>query len=220
MRRCCSASMASPATAAISMCLATALSQHYRVVCPDMPGRGKSEWLNEAADYGYPVYLGDITALIARLDVERVDWVGTSMGGIIGMLFAALPDTPIRKLVINDIGARRSESRARAHRRLCRPRSGLSPISPRSKRRCAASTRRSVRSAMRNGAISRPTQRGANPTAASASTTIRRSPTRFKQARDRRRRSLGELGRDQLPGAGAARRAIRHPAPATTPLPR
>jgi len=85
--------------------LAQALSAHYRVVCPDMPGRGKSEWLSEAADYGYGVYLADITALIARLDVERVDWVGTSMGGIIGMLFAALPNAPIRKLVMNDVGA-------------------------------------------------------------------------------------------------------------------
>jgi pimeloyl-ACP methyl ester carboxylesterase len=85
--------------------LAQALSAHYRVICPDMPGRGKSEWLSNAADYGYPIYLGDITTLIARLDVERVDWVGTSMGGLIGMLFAALPHAPIGKLVINDVGA-------------------------------------------------------------------------------------------------------------------
>ncbi|HEY1505280.1 MAG TPA: alpha/beta hydrolase [Stellaceae bacterium] len=85
--------------------LAQALSTHYRVICPDMPGRGKSDWLNEAGDYGYPLYLADITTLIARLDVERVDWVGTSMGGIIGMLFAALPNAPLGKLVINDVGA-------------------------------------------------------------------------------------------------------------------
>jgi pimeloyl-ACP methyl ester carboxylesterase len=85
--------------------LAQALSAHYRVVCPDMPGRGKSEWLSVAGDYGYPVYLGDITTLIARLDAPRVDFVGTSMGGIIGMLFASLPNAPIGKLVINDVGA-------------------------------------------------------------------------------------------------------------------
>jgi pimeloyl-ACP methyl ester carboxylesterase len=85
--------------------LAQALSTHYRVVCPDMPGRGKSEWLSDAADYTYPLYLTDITALIARLDVDRVDWVGTSMGGIIGMVLAALPNAPIGKLVINDVGA-------------------------------------------------------------------------------------------------------------------
>jgi len=85
--------------------LAEALSARYRVVCPDMPGRGNSEWLSVPADYNYAVYLGDMTALIARLDVESVDWVGTSMGGIIGMLFAALPGTPVRRLVINDVGA-------------------------------------------------------------------------------------------------------------------
>ena len=85
--------------------LAEALSAHYRVVCPDMPGRGNSEWLKDAADYNYPLYLADITTLIARLDVERVDWVGTSMGGITGMLFAAMPNAPIGKLVMNDVGA-------------------------------------------------------------------------------------------------------------------
>ena len=85
--------------------LAEALSKHYRVVCPDMPGRGKSEWLSHAGDYGYPLYLADITTLIARLDVERVDWIGTSMGGIVGMFFAAMPNAPVGKLVINDVGA-------------------------------------------------------------------------------------------------------------------
>ncbi len=85
--------------------LAQALSSHYRVVCPDLPGRGKSDWLSDAADYSYPVYFGDVMALIARLDVERVDWVGTSMGGIIGMLLAAIPNAPLGKLVLNDVGA-------------------------------------------------------------------------------------------------------------------
>lgn len=85
--------------------LASALSAHYRVICPDMPGRGKSDWLAHAEDYNYPLYLADLTALIARLDVAAIDWVGTSMGGIIGMLLAALPGSPIRRLVLNDIGA-------------------------------------------------------------------------------------------------------------------
>jgi len=84
---------------------AQALSSHYRVVSIDMPGRGRSDWLSDPADYNYPIYLGDIAALIARLDVEQVDFLGTSMGGIIGMLIAAQPNTPIRKLVINDVGA-------------------------------------------------------------------------------------------------------------------
>jgi pimeloyl-ACP methyl ester carboxylesterase len=85
--------------------LAAALARHYRVVCPDMPGRGKSEWLAHAPDYGYALYMADVAALIARLDVEWVDWVGTSMGGIIGMMLAAQPGAPIRRMAVNDIGA-------------------------------------------------------------------------------------------------------------------
>lgn len=85
--------------------LAQALSSHYRVVCPDMPGRGRSEWFANPADYNASVYLADLAALIARLDVARVDWVGTSMGGNLGMLFAAMPSAPVGKLVLNDIGA-------------------------------------------------------------------------------------------------------------------
>jgi pimeloyl-ACP methyl ester carboxylesterase len=84
--------------------MAEALSAHYRVICPDMPGRGRSEWLTVPADYGYPLYIADCVTLIARLDVGEVDWVGTSMGGLIGMLIAAQPGNPIRKLVINDVG--------------------------------------------------------------------------------------------------------------------
>jgi pimeloyl-ACP methyl ester carboxylesterase len=84
--------------------LARALSAHYRVVCPDVVGRGKSEWLSHPEDYGYPLYVSDMAALIARLGVEEVDWVGTSMGGLIGMLMAANPGAPIRRMVMNDIG--------------------------------------------------------------------------------------------------------------------
>jgi pimeloyl-ACP methyl ester carboxylesterase len=84
--------------------LAEALSATCRVVCPDVAGRGKSEWLSDPADYGYSTYLADMAALIARLDVEEVDWVGTSMGGLIGMMLAAQPGAPIRRLVINDVG--------------------------------------------------------------------------------------------------------------------
>jgi pimeloyl-ACP methyl ester carboxylesterase len=84
--------------------LAAALSTSYRVVCPDIVGRGKSDWVMEPADYSYDVYLADLAALIARLDVSEVDWVGTSMGGLLGMMMAAKPRAPIRRLVINDIG--------------------------------------------------------------------------------------------------------------------
>lgn len=84
--------------------LAAALEDHRRVVCPDVAGRGKSDWLPDYRTYGYPQYMADMTALIARLDVDAVDWVGTSMGGLVGMMLAAQPNTPIRRLVINDIG--------------------------------------------------------------------------------------------------------------------
>ena len=75
-----------------------------RVACPDVVGRGRSDRLADPAGYGYPQYLADMNALIARLDAPQVDWVGTSMGGLIGMMLAAQPNTPLRRLVINDVG--------------------------------------------------------------------------------------------------------------------
>jgi pimeloyl-ACP methyl ester carboxylesterase len=84
--------------------IAAALAARYRVVAPDMPGRGRSDDLAVPADYDFPLYLADAAALIARLDVEQVDWLGTSMGGLMGMLLAAQPGSPIRRLVINDAG--------------------------------------------------------------------------------------------------------------------
>jgi pimeloyl-ACP methyl ester carboxylesterase len=85
--------------------VARALSDAYRVVCPDMPGRGRSDWLRDPADYNYPVYCTDLATLLARLGVETVDWLGTSMGGILGMILASMPGSPVRKLVMNDVGA-------------------------------------------------------------------------------------------------------------------
>src|SRR5260370_17045398 len=84
--------------------LAEALSATCRVVCPDVAGRGNSEWLGDPADYGYPVYLADMAALIARLDVEEVDWVGTSMGCLVGMFLPPQPRPPIRRPLINNLG--------------------------------------------------------------------------------------------------------------------
>lgn len=84
--------------------LATVLARDYRVICPDVVGRGESDWLPQGQVYGIPQYLNDMTTLLAHLGVEEVDWVGTSMGGIIGMLLAALPGSPIKSLVLNDIG--------------------------------------------------------------------------------------------------------------------
>ncbi|MDR2880949.1 MAG: alpha/beta hydrolase [Azoarcus sp.] len=84
--------------------LAQALSADYRVVCPDVVGRGNSDWLRAKSDYTFPLYVSDMITLIARLGVPHVDWVGTSMGGLIGMLLAGEPHTPVRRLVLNDVG--------------------------------------------------------------------------------------------------------------------
>ena len=77
-----------------------------RVVAPDLPGRGKSQWVPVAADYATPLYLCAMAAVIARTGVESVDWIGTSLGGHVGMEMAALAGAPIRRLVLNDFGAR------------------------------------------------------------------------------------------------------------------
>jgi pimeloyl-ACP methyl ester carboxylesterase len=84
--------------------LAEEFSSTYRVVCPDVVGRGLSSWLANPNFYSVPQYVADMVTLIARLNVETVDWFGTSMGGLIGMALAGLPDTPIRKLLLNDVG--------------------------------------------------------------------------------------------------------------------
>src|SRR3954464_4910039 len=84
--------------------LARAMCAEYRVICPDLAGRGESGWLKNPMEYVVPAYVADMVTLIARLDVESVDWVGTSLGGMVGMALAALPGTPLRKLVLNDSG--------------------------------------------------------------------------------------------------------------------
>jgi pimeloyl-ACP methyl ester carboxylesterase len=84
--------------------MARDLCDHYRVICPDVVGRGRSGWLRDPRHYQLPQYVADMVTLLARLDAGKVDWVGTSMGGLIGIGLASLQDSPIRKLVLNDIG--------------------------------------------------------------------------------------------------------------------
>jgi pimeloyl-ACP methyl ester carboxylesterase len=84
--------------------LAAALASRYRVICPDVAGRGDSDWLDSPMEYAVPTYAFDMVTLIARLDVESVHWVGTSLGGLIGMAIAAMNDSPITRLVLNDVG--------------------------------------------------------------------------------------------------------------------
>ncbi|RYF02029.1 MAG: alpha/beta hydrolase [Comamonadaceae bacterium] len=92
--------------------LARRLSQHARVVCPDVVGRGQSDWLADAQGYQIPVYAADMLALLAQVHgqgaISTLDWVGTSMGGLIGMAVCGQPGlplpAPVRRLVLNDVG--------------------------------------------------------------------------------------------------------------------
>ena len=92
--------------------LAKSLSRFARVICPDVAGRGYSDWLADPMQYGVPMYTSDMLALLAHLHesapIETLDWVGTSMGGLIGMAIAGTPQlplpVPLRKLLLNDVG--------------------------------------------------------------------------------------------------------------------
>ena len=78
-----------------------------RVVCPDVVGRGKSDWLKDPMGYQIPNYAADLLALLTALKPTTLDWVGTSMGGLIGMVvcnLAASVGVPVRRLVLNDVG--------------------------------------------------------------------------------------------------------------------
>lgn len=86
--------------------LAEVMFKDYYVVCPDVVGRGDSDFLENPMLYGIPQYVADMTTLVARLNVTSVDWFGTSMGGLIGMVYAGMPDSPIRRILINDVGPR------------------------------------------------------------------------------------------------------------------
>jgi pimeloyl-ACP methyl ester carboxylesterase len=82
--------------------LARALCAQFRIVCPDMAGRGDSDRLADPKHYTTAQYVADMVTVIARLDVEAVSWLGTSMGGFVGMALAAQSGNPIRKLILND----------------------------------------------------------------------------------------------------------------------
>ena len=84
--------------------LASALEDDYRIICPDIAGRGKSDWLQSGAEYLNSNYLADLATLLAKVGVCEVDWLGTSMGGILGMLMAAVSGNPIKRLIVNDVG--------------------------------------------------------------------------------------------------------------------
>ena len=100
--------------------LAAEFAGTYRVVCPDVAGRGLSPGSPTPTSIRVPQYVADMVTLIARLNVETVDWFGTSMGGLIGLALAGLPETPIRKMLLNDVGPHLEPVARAAHRRLSR----------------------------------------------------------------------------------------------------
>src|SRR5919205_2982041 len=96
--------------------LAARLTPQCRVVCMDVAGRGESDWLENKSDYTFSTYQSDAAAMLARASAPaatawfrrrtatKLDWLGTSMGGLIGLLLAAKKNSPIRRLVLNDVG--------------------------------------------------------------------------------------------------------------------
>ncbi|MEO7338491.1 MAG: alpha/beta hydrolase, partial [Caldimonas sp.] len=84
--------------------LASAMCDVYRVVCPDIVGRGRSDFLDDPMGYQIPAYVADMVTLLARLDASSVHWVGTSLGGLVGIALASLPQSPVERLVLNDVG--------------------------------------------------------------------------------------------------------------------
>ncbi|MFZ6799834.1 alpha/beta fold hydrolase [Undibacterium sp. Di24W] len=84
--------------------LSQALESDYRIICPDVVGRGQSGRLPNPQLYQIPQYVSDMVTLLARVNAETVDWFGTSMGGLIGMVLASMKNSPLRKLVLNDVG--------------------------------------------------------------------------------------------------------------------
>lgn len=85
--------------------LAAELASDARVICIDVAGRGASGWLASPLQYHFGQFLGDINSLLGQLELKEVDWIGTSMGGLLGMMLASQPSSPVRRLVMNDVGA-------------------------------------------------------------------------------------------------------------------
>ena len=75
------------------------------MICPDVAGRGESEWLPSPLSYHFGQFLADFRSLLVHVGAQQVDWVGTSMGGLLGLMLASQPSSPIRTLVMNDVGA-------------------------------------------------------------------------------------------------------------------
>ncbi len=92
----------------LAQALATRGGEAVRVVCPDVVGRGQSDWLKDPMAYQIPNYAGDMLAMLAQLKPQKLDWIGTSMGGLIGVVICGQPGlplpVPVRRLLLNDVG--------------------------------------------------------------------------------------------------------------------
>lgn len=84
--------------------LAQSLAIRYRVIAPDVVGRGESDNLTDPMGYNTVTYAADMVTLLASIGVTEVDWLGTSMGGLIGMMLAGQANSPIKRLILDDVG--------------------------------------------------------------------------------------------------------------------
>ncbi len=84
--------------------IAAALANDYRILCLDMIGRGRSSWVANKMDYNIGTYAQHISGFLDHLGIAQVDWIGTSMGGLTGMMINALCPGILRKFIVNDIG--------------------------------------------------------------------------------------------------------------------
>lgn len=84
--------------------LAKGIETHFRVICPDLVGRGKSDWLTNPNLYAVPQYINDLITLLAKVETKEMNYLGTSLGGILGIILAGSSKSPIKKLILNDVG--------------------------------------------------------------------------------------------------------------------
>ena len=175
-----------------------------RVVCPDIVGRGLSDRLGDPAHYGYPQYLADMTALIARLDTGPIDWIGTSMGGLIGLLLAAQPQNSDPPPGAERCRSVRAEGGVGADRRLYR-RDAQLPGRGRG-RGLSAPGPRTLRTARRRRLEASRPPRGPAALRRPPGIALRPGDRAGVHARPaRRHRPLAGMGSYLLPGLGAAR---------------
>jgi len=80
------------------------IQNDHRVIAIDLPGRGRSDFLDDPMGYNHDQYTADLYALLDHLGLESVDWIGISLGGLLGMRIAGKDNSPIKKLIVNDVG--------------------------------------------------------------------------------------------------------------------